>query len=243
MALTNSTIIDAENNFFIDRKNISTLTNSLGSYHFVTDKSTNIDRLGQFKFNAYNPVDTNGGKRLTYGGTITANTTGLQGSVNGFANTFINTSTDFTSNNFTIFFVINTNVNTGIDFGNSDGAGAGLWTISKFSDNNTYYGAYTGSASKGNIIATTKAIYSYKRSGNTVTLKKNNVTLFTDNNPASVSRLNYSLYLLARNFNGTAQLNTTREYSFFEFVNAVLTSTQETDFYNALVTREAALGR
>ncbi len=243
MVLTDSTIKSAENNFFIARKNISTLSNSLGSYHFVTDKSTNTDRLGQFKYNAYNPVDTNGGKRLTYGGTVTANTTGLQGSVNGFADTFINTSTDFISNDFTIIFVINTNNNIGLDFGNSDSGGAGLYTITKFTDNNTYYGSYTGANNKGNIITNTKAIYSYKRTGNTVTLKRNNITLFTDSTPTTISRLNYSMYLLSRNFNGVGQFFTTREYSFFEFINGVLTAQQETDFYNALVTRETALGR
>lgn len=242
MALTDSTIIAAENNFFISRKNISALSNALGSYHLVTDKATNTDRLGQFKFNAYSPIDANANKRLTYGGTVTANTTGLQGSANGFANTYINTSTDFSSNDFTIVFAINTNTIGGVDFGNTDSGGAGLWTNTKNTDNNTYYGAYTGANNKGNIIATRKAIYSYKRSGTTVTLKRNNVTLFTDTNSAS-ARLNYAIYLLSRNFNGTAQIYSSNEYSFFEFINGALTAQQETDFYNALLTRETALSR
>jgi hypothetical protein len=241
--ITDANIISAENEFFIARKNILSLNSSIASYHLVTDKSSNNDRLGQFKFNAYNPVDSNAAKRLTYTGTVTANTTGIQGNgSNGLCDTYINTLNDFSGDDYTIIYAINTNNSSGVDFGNTDSGGAGLWIATKFDDGNTYYASYTGAQSKGNIISNTKAIFSYKRSGNTVTLKINDVTLFTDTISAS-SRLNYSLYILCRNFNGAGQFFSTKEYSFFEFINTALTAQQETDFYNALSTRETALGR
>ncbi len=241
--ITNANIISAENEFFIARKNILPLNSSIASYHLVTDKSSNNDRLGQFKFNAYNPVDSNAAKRLTYTGTVTANTTGIQGNgVNGLCDTYINTLSDFSSTDFTIIYAINTNNSSGIDFGNNGGAGEGLWIATKFDDGNTYYAAYAAFQNKGNIISNTKAIYSFKRSGTTVTLKRNNVTLFTETISA-IPRFNYSLYLFCRNSNGSGQFFSTKEYSFFEFINTALTAQQETDFYNALVAREAALGR
>jgi hypothetical protein len=242
IALTNSTIKAAENTFFISRKNLFALNTSIASYHLITDSVTNSDRLNQFKFNAYNPINADANKRLVFGGTVTANTTGLQGSANGFANTFVNPSTDYSGTDFTCIYAINTSSSNGVDFGNVDSGGNGLWIATKFTDANTYYGAYTGSQNKGNVIANSKAIYSYKRSGNTVTLKRNNVTVFTDT-IAAVSKLNYSMYLLCRNFNGTGQLYTTKEYSFFEFIGSAITAQQETDFYTALAAREAALGR
>jgi hypothetical protein len=244
MALTDSTIISAENNFFISRKNISALTNALASYHMVTDKSTNTDRLNQFKYNAYSPVNADANKRLTYGGTLTANTTGLQGSANGYANTFVNTSTDFSTTDFTVLFIIETSGGglNAIEFGVVDSGAAGLYLAAKFSDNNTYSSAFGNSSSSGNLTTNTQAIYSFKRSGSTVTLKRNNVTLFTRTEVGS-TKVNNPIFLLCRNFNNTGQSFSSREYSFFEFINGALTAQQETDFYNALITREIALGR
>jgi hypothetical protein len=243
IALTDSTIKAAENNFFISRKNISVLTNALGSYHLVTDKSTNTDRLGQFKYNAYSPVDADANKRLVYGGTVTANTTGLQGSANGYANTFINTSTNFSTTDFTVLFVVRTTGSlNAIDFGVVDSGASGLYIAVKYNDNNTYSSAFGSSVNSGNVNSGATAIYSFKRSSNTVTLKRNNVTLFTRTEAGS-TKVNNPIFLFCRNFNNIGQSYSSREYSFFEFINGALTAQQETDFYNALSTRETALSR
>jgi len=43
--ITNNTIIEAENNFFIARQKLGDYDKSIASYHFVTDKTLNTDRL------------------------------------------------------------------------------------------------------------------------------------------------------------------------------------------------------
>jgi hypothetical protein len=240
-AITSSTIIAAENNFFIARKNISSLSNVLASHHLVTDKATNADRLGQFKFNAYSPVDANVNKRLTYTGTVTANTTGMQGSLNGFANTFINPSTDFTGTDMTLAFVIRTNSSgTFCDF--SALSGGGLQSVLSLGGI-TYVAALGADGSRGTgVVPNTQGIFILKRTGSSVTLYRNNVlaTSWTD---ATTNKPNLNLYYMARNSSGAAGLYSTREYSFFEVINAALTTQQETDLYNAILTRETALGR
>jgi hypothetical protein len=242
-AITDSTIKSAENSFFIARKNIAALNTAIASYHLVTDTATNTDRLNQFKYNAYNPVNADANKRLTYGGTLTANTTGLQGSANGYANTFINTSTNFSTTDFTVLFVVRTTGSlNAIDFGVVDSGASGLYIAVKYTDNNTYSSAFGSSVNSGNVNSGATAIYSFKRSGTSVTLKRNNVTIFTRTD-SGTTKVNNPIYLLCRNFNGTGQTYSAREYSFFEFINGALTAQQETDFYNALAAREAALGR
>ena len=241
--ITNHTIINAENAFFIDRQKIGNYENAIASYHLVTDKVTNTDRLAQFKFNAYSPYDNNANKRLIYSGTVTANTTGLQGSANGFANTYINPFFDLLSTDITIIMIIRNSTGAGVDLGVVDGGAAGISITVKHADNSTYLAVNGNQSNVGNINPNVNAIYSIKRSGNTLTVRRNDVIVYTNSSYSTNVKVNNYIYLLCRNFNNAGQFYSAKEYSFFEFINGALTSQQESDFYAALVKRELALGR
>ena len=236
LSITDTTINSAMNTYTITRKSISA-TASLGAYPMVGGTATTHSR------NLYNAADADAAKRITWAGAITHNSNGVQGNgTNGIGNTFINQLNEFPTN-FTIILYSRTNqVRSEVEFGGIPGFTGGVELVLKWSDNNTYYFARTPQLSAGNIITNTQGFYVFKRSGNNITIKRNNVTIFSTTNPSNVN-FNGNMYILGRNNNGATQSPSSKQFTHFEFMNFATDDAQDTALFNAVIAKETALGR
>lgn len=237
LSITDSTINAAMNTYTITRKSISA-TASLGAYPMVGGTATTHSR------NLYNPADTNTAKRVAWSGTITHNSNGVQGNgTNGFGDTFINQLNELPTN-FTIIFYSRTNqIRAEVDLGAQSAFTNGIELATKWNDNNTYHISRGPQLSGGNVVSNTTGFFVFKRDGNTVTIKRNGVTLVTQTVTAN-NNFNGNMFLMARNNNNLgAQSFSSKQFTHFEFMNFATTNTQDTDLYNAILAKETALGR
>ena len=225
-------------------KGISDKANFVADYPFVTDLVNNTDRLGQFKFNLFDPQDTNAARRLAYSGSITATPQGIQGGGNGSANTFIN-PTLLTGTEFCIYHYSRTNqVRNEVDWGCNYVNPNILHLASKYGDNNTYVGGYAAESAAGvNAVTNTAGFFLLKRIGNTVTLKRNNVVVNTWNVSAPTKPNSNMLLMCYANNLGAPTLFSTKQYSHWGMLNIGTTNGQDTALYNAVVAKETALNR
>lgn len=238
LSITDTTINNAMNTYTITRKSISA-TASLGAYPFVGGTDVTHSR------NLYNAADTDAAKRIVWSGTITHNTNGVQGNgVNGTGDTKINSSTDFASNDFTIAWVSKTNqTRVESEMGSMGSAAAGLGIEIRTTGANCITSAQGASVNSGSgIVSDTSGVFIFKREGTTVTLRRNNVLIFTRTD-ATNTKINQTINIISRRYLGSIERYSSKLYGHFEFIGIALDSTQETNLYNALAAKETALGR
>lgn len=238
LSITDTTINNAMNTYTITRKSIST-TASLGAYPFVGGTDVTHSR------NLYNAADTDAAKRIVWSGTITHNANGIQGNgVNGTGDTKINSSTDFASNDFTIAWVSKTNqTRAESEMGSMGSAAAGLGVEVRTTSANCVTSAQGASVNSGSgIVSDTSGVFIFKREGTTVTLRRNNVLVFTRTDSTN-TKINQTINIISRRYLNVIERFSSKLYGHFEFIGLALDSTQETNLYNALVAKETALGR
>lgn len=238
LSITDTTINNAMNTYTITRKSISA-TASLGAYPMVGGTATTHSR------NLYNSADTDAAKRVTWAGTITHNSNGVQGNgINGIGNTFINTSTEFSSNDFTIIWYSRTNqARNECDFGVTDGSAGGLNMASKWGDNNTFTAGLSTNVNSGNVVSNSSGCFVFKRSGNTITLSRNGVNIITRTDSGNI-KINQTIRIIGRWRSGlNDEVFSSKQYTHFEIMNFALNSTQETNIINAVIAKETALSR
>lgn len=239
VGISDTTIRDAFNTFTITRKSLA--AQGLTIYPIVTDKVTNVDRLTDFQYNLWNTASF----PISWAGGITATQIdGVQGNgTSGTGGTGINSSTNFATNDFTIIWYSKTNqARNESDFGSINASANGLLCSSKFGDNNTYNSAQGNLSNAGNIISDTSGIFVFTRSGNTVTLKRNNVTIINRVDATNV-KVNQGIRIISRMINGSIDAFSSKKYIYFEFNNFAFTPTQETNIYNAVLAAQVAMGR
>jgi hypothetical protein len=238
LSITDTTINNAMNTYTITRKSISA-TDSLGAYPFVGGTDVTHSR------NLYNAANTDAAKRVVWAGTITHSSNGVQGNgVNGTGDTKINSSTDFASNDFTIAWVSKTNqTRAESEMGSMGSASTGLGVEVRTTSANCITSAQGASVNSGSsIVADTTGVFIFKREGTTVTLRRNNVLIFTRVD-ATNNKINQTINIISRRYLGSIERYSSKLYGHFEFIGIALDTTQETNLYNALSAKETALGR
>lgn len=236
-AMADNTLISNINAFQVATKDLVADANKVALYPMLTDKASNTDRLEQFKFNFYNPVNSNAAFRLVYSGTITAATNSIQGNgVNGFANTFMNPSVNFSSGNFCIFFNSRTTTTSSPvgDFGALEGgSNPGLFAGIRTSSTSAFGANGDVNVALG-AVGNASGFWLIKRVGTTVTIKHNNVTIYTYTTNTNI--INRVLYLLALNIAGTASSFSNKQYGLFGFYNVGTSDANDTTIYNSAIT-------
>jgi hypothetical protein len=244
--IADNVIVSAQNQLTISRKAIGvTDLSMIAEYPFLTTQATNTDRLNQFKFNAIKPTGLIADFNLTYGGTVTANTTGIQGNgVNGYANTNIFDNLQFTSNEFTIIWASRTNSTTGFDFGITNSTLTGGIQGASNVAGNTRSSAFGAEINSGALSVNTQGRFMLTKRGTTVTLKRNGVVLFTRTELGNL-RANRAIPLFCRGYINTTATDfpSNREYSYFAFINGAITEGQEASYDTILNTFMTSLSR
>ena len=194
---------------------------------------------------SYNLFNTST-KQLTYAGTITHDGNGMQGNgVNGTANTSINPSTDL-NGDFAMWHYSRTAITSG---GNRCDAGV----IAGGANPGVYMGfqTHTNSGIAANcdintslgLVANTSGFFLMKRVGNTVTIKRNDVTIHTFTAP-NTSYQNGLIRLMASVVLPSSTVNFSgKQYTDFGFVKTTFTAGMDTAAYNAVLGKETILGR
>jgi hypothetical protein len=197
-SITDATITDAINNLVLSLKSDSIWTKMIALYPLVGGTAST------HKFNLKDPVDSDAAFRLTFVGSPTHSSDGMQGNGSSqYANTHLNTSTNLTTNNLLMdvhFFDQPNTINNAVQIGNITSPGA---NSNAFILTNTPNGNSRRLFSNGAFNATTvtKSIL-VGRDGNNIFRYVNDS--FTDNaTEASGTRLNLDLFILASNLSGS----------------------------------------
>lgn len=199
------------------------------------------------KYNLINPADTDAAFRLTFSGGVTHDSNGVTfDGINGYANTFYTPSTNGSLNSQHISVYNRTaGLTSGFFIAVRDNASApqcflGIQfdptRVNYISINSTEVNEGTYSSLQGFLLGNRSGASAeqFYRNGAEV-----------DNSTKSSNRLPaYSLYLGARNFNGSPQSATYTAYNVaFATIGTTLTSTEEGDLYTSIQTYQTSLGR
>jgi hypothetical protein len=223
-------------------------TNMLAMYPFIGGTA------GSHKFNAINPVDTDGAYRLTFAGGWTHSASGATpNGTNGVAETYVNPSvTSFTLSGGSMGVYCGTNGPSGAamgGIGNSGGADVDGWVLYPGLTNPgtlqeaCFFWKSSSGVFNGSAIADTLGLMSIGRTGTTqVQLYRRGVLLssptFTSN-----SVTNNTLALGARNtlFGTPAEYSTYRQQ--FTYIHRGLTPSQMIILNDIIQTYQESLGR
>jgi len=192
-------------------------------------------------FNMFNSAT----KQLTYAGTITHNANGMQGNaVNGVATSGINPSVDL-NGDFACWFYSRTSTTSGTwgDLGViAGGANPGILMSVKTNAANAFAANCDLNTSLAALL-NSSGFFFMKRVGNTVTIKRNDVTIHTFTAP-NTSYQNGNMSLMAVFIIGSINQNYSgKQYTDFGFVKDTFTSDMDTAAYNAVLGKETILGR
>ena len=241
LSIADSTIIAACNTFIIARK-VITATQSKQLRLIVTDKGTNAARLTDFAYNTFNPA-----KPAIYSGTVTATQAdGEQGNgTNGHANTQLNPSIDLTGDFTVCYYTRSTTNNTGAtDFGMvASGSNPGLFlgvrkSVNIVSGANANIEAYVGYGA-GSI----EGFWLLKKSGTTVTIKRNDVVIRTYT-AGALSLQNGTILDMAFKLLPSSALGfSDKKYTHRDYIGEALSDVQDTAMYNAVLAKETGLSR
>ena len=234
LSISDSTTINAMNTFTISRKT-ALATSSVTEYPMIGGTATTVVR------NLYDPADTNAAKRMTISGTVTCNSNGITGNgTNGYLNMYVNDTTDLSSD-FTFYWYSRTNEDRNdFIYGAVSSTFVGITHQIKVGGN-TYYYARTGQTN-GGALARTDGFFLCKLSGNTFTLKRNNVQIYSVT-VTQQAKQNLNMYFLGLNRNGSPSGYSQKNLSHFAILNIATSTQQDTDLYNAVRAKETALGR
>jgi hypothetical protein len=216
--ITDTTISLAINQLVVDLKNAGLWTKMKAIYPFVGGTADT------HKWNLKNPQNTDTAFRLTYSGTITHNSNGVQGNgSNGFFNTYFNPSTELGLDDAAAFMYIRNNVQAGVlDFGS-------IQTISSVE-----YGFHFNARNASNLLTSrlnsidpthpsnsnSIGLIGISRTSSASYIASVNKTKNTLTRTSSISP-NFNMYGCAVNRNNTAGNFTTRNYALFTLGNGL----------------------
>lgn len=204
--ITDPTQINAVNYWFTASKTAGFYTKLKAAYLLVGGSATS------HKFNAVNPLDTNGAYRITWNGGITHNSNGITGNgVNADGITYVNPSLIGATNNQTLGFYCRTN-----NVGNycDIGASAGGLYCSSYARYTGNQGIYDVNGYASNVASTNgQGMHQAKRTSATIVRVLKNGTFTNLNNNLSVGRPNSNIRLLS--LSGGAYSINNLAYAFF----------------------------
>jgi hypothetical protein len=200
------------------------------------------------KWNAKNPLDTDGAFRATFGGTLTHDANGITGGATGYVNTHLSPAISLSSASNSMGVYIRTNVN-------EQSADIGIYTTSPESyfsiwsryDGDFYSWQYTSIGSV--TAATATSIGLWQTSVTSVTSHKaflNGVqfgSTDTVDTSSSFSALNYPVFFMAENNQGLGAVEFSTRNISFVYISDGLTDAQILLLRNRIQTLQTALGR
>jgi hypothetical protein len=222
-------------------------TNMLAMYPFIGGTAAS------HKFNGMNPVDTDGGYRLTFAGGWTHSASGATpNGTNGVAETYLTPSTaSFTLSGGSMGVYCGTNGPSGAamgSIGDTGGGSADGWVLYPGLNNPglqeaCFFWKSDAGAFNGSTMADTLGLMSISRTGTTNVNMYRRETLLASPAFASNSLTNFTLALGARNTkNGApAEYSTYRQQ--FTYIHRGLTPTQMTTLDSIIQTYQTSLGR
>jgi len=228
----------ATNTLFVSLKSNSLYSKITAMYPFLGGTA------GAHKFNAINPLDTNGAYRLTFNGGWTHNASGAtsNGST-GYADTFLSGGTVSPINNHLSVYMLNNTVYTGSgkNYIGVSTPGGTYFSIGQEGTPRYYYGTETaGITSSGtpqpqgyNLITTTATTFQ--------NLYRNGVVAQT-NNGATTGATTSSVIIGALNNSGTIIQYYDNQYA-FATIGTGLGFTEQQTLYNIIQTYQTSLGR
>jgi hypothetical protein len=234
---TDLTILGALNTLETDLTTYGLTSKMKALYPFVGGTAA------KHKYNFMDARDLDAAFRLTFSGGWTHSSTGaLPNGTNAFANTFFNASTQLTATSGNIGVYLRTN-NTGntVDFGASI-SGNKIYLVPDF-NGSTGYASYASEF--GYTKADTTGLYSLGRLSSVdsnVKLFRNGTTNLYNDNPAAMSLPNGSIYLGARNDDGTAAFFSSRQLA-LAYASSGLTNAEIANFYTSVQTFQTTLSR
>lgn len=193
------------------------------------------------KFNAINPLDTDGAFRLTFTGGVTHSSTGITfNGTTGYADTkFVPSTSGFTTTNGSFGIYIRTNVAGGYDFSASNGVGSSSQAvIARYTGDNFFVG-YGTLSSVAN--ADSRGLFCCVRNGASNNEGFKNGTRVI--NAAAVQALQTSTMTIgADNRVGVYTEFSSRQYA-LAYIGQAMSTTEQADLYTAVQAFQTAIGR
>lgn len=230
---------------FTQKQAYNTLVLTLKSYSIYSKMFALYPFLGgtasSHKWNAINPLDTDGAFRIVWNGTVTHSANGVQGNgTTGYGDTkFVPSTSGFTTTNGSFGIYIRTNVAGGYDFSATNGAGSSSQAvIARYTDGNFFVG-YGTLSSVAN--ADSRGLFCCVRNGASNNEGFKNGTRVI--NAAAVQALQTSTMTIgADNRVGVYTEFSSRQYA-LAYIGQAMSTTEQADLYTAVQAFQTALGR
>lgn len=248
-------IVAAGINNFTQKKAVNELVISLKANGLWTKLDAIYPFVGgtatSHKFNLKNPSDSNAAFRLVFNGTITHSSDGITpNGVNGYANTFYTPSANMTLDKGMLAIYSRTNIDLagGFDMG-SNGTANNYLNIVPRGSGNMVSDFNSNNADANRMIVSVPnsqgLFQSSRKSTTNGTLYKNGVILKNETNIVSTTLNTFSLYISARNNNGSPGVGSfsSRNLSFAAIGSQLWNDTDAANFYTIVQAFQTTLGR
>lgn len=230
---------------FTQKQAYNTLVLTLKSYSIYSKMFALYPFLGgtasSHKWNAINPLDTDGAFRIVWNGTVTHSANGVQGNgTTGYGDTkFVPSTSGFTTTNGSFGIYIRTNVAGGYDFSASNGAGSSSQAvIARYTGDNFFVGYGTLSPVAN---ADSRGLFCCVRNGASNNEGFKNGTRVI--NAAAGQALQTSTMTIgADNRAGVYTEFSSRQYS-LAYIGQAMSTTEQANLYTAVQAFQTALGR
>lgn len=230
---------------FTQKQAYNTLVLTLKSYSIYSKMFALYPFLGgtasSHKWNAINPLDTDGAFRIVWNGTVTHSANGVQGNgTTGYGDTkFVPSTSGFTTTNGSFGIYIRTNVAGGYDFSASNGVGSSSQAvIARYTGDNFFVG-YGTLSSVAN--ADSRGLFCCVRNGASNNEGFKNGTRVI--NAAAVQALQTSTMTIgADNRVGVYTEFSSRQYA-LAYIGQAMSTTEQADLYTAVQAFQTAIGR
>ena len=235
--ITDSTQQSAINTMVVDLKSNSIWNKLYAIYPFVGGTSNS------HKYNLKNALDTDAAFRLVFsGGWIHSSTGATPNGVNSFANTFLNANTTLQLNSTSIHYYSRTSTGDSATEMGVDAGGVAPFLIIATKQSSVDYSTAFSAATGATAQASSLGLFSVSRTASNAYARYKNGTSYLSASTASTSKPNNTIYIGARNQNGTAAQYTTYQCAFSAVADG-LTAGEMTTFYNIIQAYQTTLGR
>jgi len=230
----------AINTLVVDLKNYGVWSKLQAAYPFIGGTATTN------KYNLINPADTNAAFRLVFSGGVTHNANGVTfDGINGYADTNYVPSTNGTLDSQHISVYNRTSgLTSGFFMAVRDVGVNQCFLAIQYDPTRVNYISINSTEVNEGTYSTLQGFILGNRSGAATEQFYLNGSQVDNSTKTSLRRPDYSLYLGARNYNGSAQSGTyTNTNLAFATIGTSLTSTEESDLYTSIQTYNTTLGR
>ena len=235
--ITDPTISSAINTLVLDLKGYGIWSKMIAIYPYVGGTATT------HKYNLKDPRDLDAAYRMTFAGTVTHSSNGIQGNgVNGVGYTHINIGTDITQNNAFASGYIRTTAASGTDWGGI-GGGNGIQLNARFTDNLAYSKLMHGGTHYTRSSTDASGFWQQSRTASASYYLQQNTTRNTVNiASASQTSLEYIAVMAFGTTETTATAFSNKQQAYNAFGQG-LSTTEMDDHYTAVQDFQTTLGR